>query len=90
MQDSAVFALLAEHLVSAVECLVVACVKFGLSCLIVVALNNLSCKDFLYLAAYQMLNDYQFENGVLLGDTLQAVIDALAAADRAQRLAEAV
>ena len=29
-------------------------------------------------------------NGVLLGDTLQSVIDALAAADRAQRLAEAV
>ena len=29
-------------------------------------------------------------NGVLLGDTLQGVIDALAAADRAQKLAEAV
>ena len=29
-------------------------------------------------------------NGVLLGDTLQAVIEALAAADRAQRLSEAV
>ena len=29
-------------------------------------------------------------NGVLLGDTLSSVIEALAAADRAQRLAEAV
>jgi len=29
-------------------------------------------------------------NGVLLGDTLQSVIDALAAADRAERLAQAV
>ncbi len=29
-------------------------------------------------------------NGVLMGDTLQSVIEALAAADRAQRLAEAV
>ena len=29
-------------------------------------------------------------NGVLLGDTLQSVIDALAAADRAERLANAV
>ena len=47
-------------------------------------------RDFVFSASANFVLTDGTYNGVLLGDTLQGVIDALAAAERAEKLAEAV